>query len=194
MKRLLALLLVLGLASVANAAITAPGIFGISVDGVYPPPPDTEIFVDFPSGELILDVHSLEEGNTYYPYAFLLFAAGPGTVAGGDVTWGAGSLVDITGAALDGLIAQLDGFGYPGVTSSVNFEVLDTSGNNPPIPVGPVADGILFHCDGPGDVLIALMDFNTGAIFDEIIIHQVPEPMTLSLLGLGGLGLLRRRR
>jgi hypothetical protein len=33
-----------------------------------------------------------------------------------------------------------------------------------------------------------------GAILDTVTIHQTPEPMTIGLLGLGGLALLRRRR
>jgi len=58
--------------------------------------------------------------------------------------------------------------------------------------------GVIFlfdlHCAGPGDVLIELWDDRAGydAPVDTLIIHQVPEPATLAILGLGGL-LLRRK-
>jgi len=51
---------------------------------------------------------------------------------------------------------------------------------------------MLFHCDGPGDVTIALVD-NNGNIVDAQVIHQTPEPATLVLLGLGGLVLRKVR-
>jgi hypothetical protein len=52
------------------------------------------------------------------------------------------------------------------------------------------------HCESPNnDVTIQLWDDRVGydAPVDQLVIHQVvPEPMTLALLGLGGL-LLRRK-
>jgi len=50
-----------------------------------------------------------------------------------------------------------------------------------------------FHCDGPGIVTISLIDSGTGATIDTITVTQVPEPMTVALLGLGGLFLRRRK-
>ena len=73
-------------------------------------------------------------------------------------------------------------------------------------------DEIWFHCDSDtpvNDVTVLLtsgginvvnpdtMDLSTipaGTILDTLIIHQIPEPMTMALLGLGGLALIRRRR
>jgi hypothetical protein len=37
------------------------------------------------------------------------------------------------------------------------------------------------------------MNATTGVIEDTLTIHQIPEPTTIALLGLGGL-LLRRRK
>jgi len=44
------------------------------------------------------------------------------------------------------------------------------------------------------DVFVDLIDPQVGALIDTLTIHQIPEPITLALLGLGGLLLLRRRR
>jgi len=49
-----------------------------------------------------------------------------------------------------------------------------------------------FHCDGLGVVTITLMDAAQNTL-DTITITQVPEPMTVALLGLGGLFLRRRK-
>jgi len=76
--------------------------------------------------------------------------------------------------------------------------------------------GLMFHCDEPTDVTISLVAagqgitrleydayknvigqtviYAPGQVLDTILVHQIPEPMTMSLLGLGGLALLRRRR
>lgn len=56
---------------------------------------------------------------------------------------------------------------------------------------GVLISEVLFHCDGPGDVTIALVDDN-GIVVDTQVIHQIPEPFTLAMLGFGGL-LLKRR-
>lgn len=57
-------------------------------------------------------------------------------------------------------------------------------------------DGIVatseFLCQGEGDVQLVIYG-NDGEFADDLIIHQVPEPATMCLLGLGGL-LLRRKK
>ena len=56
-----------------------------------------------------------------------------------------------------------------------------------------VLDAKEFHCDALGDVVINL--YSSGfQTLDSITIHQViPEPITMALLGLGGLFLRRRK-
>jgi hypothetical protein len=44
------------------------------------------------------------------------------------------------------------------------------------------------------DVFVGLFDGGVGTLLDTLTIHQVPEPTTLALLGLGGLLALRRRK
>jgi hypothetical protein len=94
-----------------------------------------------------------------------------------------------SGRGADSSLARYEyedwGFGY---------EISDSqfSGTNP----GGVAFIFRFHCSAPGDVTISLYNTMVGDYEtpdDVILIHQVPEPATIALLGLGGL-LLRRRK
>ena len=67
-----------------------------------------------------------------------------------------------------------------------------------------LVDNLLLHCDGLGNVTLSLVNAANdgtiidgvgqlkGYVYDSVLIVQ-PEPMTIALLGLGGL-LLRRRR
>ena len=57
---------------------------------------------------------------------------------------------------------------------------------------GIIADVIL-HCAGEGDVTVLLGPAPSTDMLDKLIIHQIPEPMTMALLGLGGLFLRRRK-
>ena len=67
-------------------------------------------------------------------------------------------------------------------------------------PQGPSTPGIQFQVDltclkAGVDVFVDMWDAaDLSAPADSMIIHQVPEPITLALLGLGGLFLLRRRK
>jgi len=63
-----------------------------------------------------------------------------------------------------------------------------------PTSMGMLVRSIFFHCDGPGDATIALVD-DDGYIVDSQVVHQIPEPATMMLLGLGGvLAAIRKKR
>ena len=61
---------------------------------------------------------------------------------------------------------------------------------------------LMFHCEEATDVEILLIsdllvteggDIAAGTLLDSLYIVQIPEPMTIALLGLGGLFLRRRK-
>ena len=190
MKKLLILMLVLGMASMANALL-------ISVNGDTDPE-DTSITLA-PSQTAVIDI--MGEGEAPPMDAFLIIQ-GPGSIAGHTMLY-PGSItlyqeleefaatIPCTPAEM---LAMLAGAGYPGATdmSFMNF----ADGAAPGLPlVGKLVDDIIFHCEGddPPDVILSLVSGDFATVFDTQIIHQIPEPMTVMLLGLGGL-LLRRRK
>ncbi len=186
MKKLLVLMLVLGLASVANAATLK-----ISVDGEVDVP-DSTINV-FASDYLDLDIHSsgyasVEEDGTFVA---LVVDNGYGTITGGVVMIPPAPSM----SAMYGQSALADY--YPGLEPGEDGPWGIIAG--PPGEVtgpGIYFDEFLFHCEAEGDAVVRLIgtvDFASYVVYDTLTIHQVPEPASMLLLGLGGL-LLRRRK
>jgi hypothetical protein len=182
MKKLLSLVLVLALASLANAMILQ-----ISVNG-NPEPIDSTITL-LPSEEVVLDILS-PDGYTTGSDVYWALVVNPavGTISGGHV---------IMPPAPDGSSMLPADWGPYFSETELGVYGCVISYSAPTAPAGVYFDGIIFHCEGPGDAVIQLIstvDFGSFTVEDTVIIHQeIPEPATIALLSLGGL-LLRRKK
>ena len=219
MKKVVVLLLVFGMPSLAQASLQ------LSVNG--DPAPDKIILqgsdwitldidvldgTQLVGGDLAIVLSNpqghLEWGNILFadPVPTLYGTGGPGgvTYTQYNMPWG-------------------DPWSVNQSTSNPQYLKMGGSGNINGMwnTIGPytLADEILFHCDEGTDLEITLVAVDLryathvagsappfavtledllplvpqGEILDRIIM-RIPEPMTLALLGLGGLGLLRHRR
>lgn len=177
MKKLLVFMLVLGLAAGANAALS------LSVNGSPAPDEYTMNVCEY----IVIDITSTTADTYMAAIGFdevgLCEWKNP---AGGD-PWRIHH--DPGGEAGGGaMVMDLSGMGYPnywGVMASGSPEPLVTPGEHFQFD---------FHCKALGDVTIWLVETTPPyRMIDRMVIHQIPEPVSMVLLGLGGL-LLRRRR
>ena len=175
MKKLLVLLCVFALATVANATILE-----LSIDGATNGAGTTANTTLVVSDEITIDVYcSSHDGiapdywlgiegqnpdtGEWYRSTETLYAAGPQGVV-----------------MTNGTIGDAWYYNYV---------------QDPGTDVGEVGKwfDVVFHCTGEGELLINLYDPSGYNVIDTIAVTQIPEPMTIALLGLGGL-LPRRRR
>jgi len=192
MKKLLFLFMILGLVSVANAGIVDIVITSLNgeaidpavreIDVRYTDIIDLAIIFEAPADEYLVGcgvtinidgLASLDLSQTTAHAAFdpLLHAVGP-----------------------DWIVEAASYLGPQGVVEPLK-----------------VIENILIHCDSDNpinDVYVYLTDdpLQNTYVGDEnfnpvdwsygpgVVIHQIPEPMTLTLLGLGGLFLARRKK
>lgn len=65
------------------------------------------------------------------------------------------------------------------------------------LPETPRLPGVIYlvdlHCEGEGEVTVQIWEQGGGVLSDQLVITQTPEPMTIALLGIGGLFLRRRK-
>jgi hypothetical protein len=247
MKKLLSLLLVLGLSNMASAAIVgydivpSPGQDGRGFDPSMPLQPSEVVYVDIivtnpnPGVDSFVGINST--GEIY------LDVIGAGGI---DLQGRYGSLKSEPGLpTLDSIeVTYYELFNYdPGQPplrpEYLGFNIMDTGIDGPNgahdmmiaggLPAGEIAwliqdgqtpavifDHIPIHCSGDGDIEVVVtpaalacpfgipvvandtsafaLVADADAVGGSITIYQVPEPMTMALLGLGGLALVRRRR
>jgi hypothetical protein len=195
MKKLLILTLVLASASTAIADLDgwslwvadgcSPGVAPSFYDGDYEPV-DSEITLA-PNDYLWIGIHNATaEGYDPWPWPervlFLVFMDSPsGEWTGNDTQYIRPSFENE----------------YYGVYEGMDFWYVDSlyaQGD----PAGDVylgvTDAMEFHYLGAEDVEVILFDEDFTTVIDTFTIHQVPEPATVLLLGLGGLAIIHRKR
>ena len=166
MKKLLILMLVLGLASTANAAVVLSLNGNTDIDSI-------EINI---SDTVVVDIYNTDGGD-YDTYLDIYYTSeGAYSLSGATLTANAGDMSVIKGLEyLAGddceeywvVLAQSEGSSTPGSQFEVDI-----------------------HCE---KALTVYLELWAPTLVDTATIYQVPEPMTIALLGLGGLFLRRRR-
>jgi len=208
MKKLLVLFMVLGMCTGANAALT------FTVNGEEPVLP-IELY-ESDTIEIDIEGDGVDENPTPY-----LVVIGPGSINGGHILYDPTSgLIDYKDAeklcsdtntnayfypltvedALAFIARPIDhpdgGWGIPGTTDFSLAEIISDKTSNIPLTTGTLVDSIIFHCEGTGPVLIRMIYWDeNGELqdYDTLEISQIPEPITIGLLGLGALFLRRRK-
>jgi len=185
----LLLLFILCLVPSANA-----GLF-ISVNGVIEPPL-AEITLE-PDQTAILGING--DGFTPARVALYLLVEGPGSIDRATMIY-RGTLAayqdfpdwENPSSPEEQLQQARELLGRPELMdlSFITF----ANGAIPPAPLdGLLVDDIILHCDAAGDVTLSLISDDFTILYDTQVIQQVPEPMTLLLLGAGSLFAATRR-
>jgi hypothetical protein len=189
MKKLLVVLMVLSMAAIVNAALV------INVNG------KTGGASIGPNETATISIVASEEPSPSNLYLFVTDGSF-GTVSGGSVVFSsaAGEMALHHEGAGDQYVNTVHQYGWLDATQTYYINL--TANTNSSVVNGTVVDSVTYRAEIAGDstiILGGIVDDGQGeggylmAVWDTVVIHQVPEPMTMALLGLGGL-LLRRRK
>jgi hypothetical protein len=183
MKKLIVLLMILGISSVASAGLV-PTVAGKPMPSEITINMSDEIELD-----LEVDVETLVGG---YLIGFQL-SNGQAEFLTDRITFPFQDFMFKPKVDATSDIAQ----GYAAITAG-NF-----GDNSTVMPETALMKGLYVHCLDNTDVTLTVLvagstnvdnvALQKGAILGEMVIHQIPEPMTIALLGLGGLFLRRRK-
>jgi hypothetical protein len=176
MRRISIIIVILSITVSANAAVQ------IGVDGVLSPP---EVDVQI-GGTANISIWT----DTTIPVGSYLFGIlGVPIGEPGSISWD-----DIRPIEPCVFIEPGPEPPIPGFSSWIEFQISPITS---PVPGGSLLlDGIQFNCKGLGNVNLQLLgseDYSVWTYFDTQVIHQIPEPATIALLGFGAM-LLKRRR
>ena len=169
MKKVLVLMLVLGIASMATAGLT------ITVNGM---PAEDSSIVLAPSDYVLIGLYN--DGSVDQTIGYMAIESGPGSWTGVGGTYYPPSVPSAYAT-------------YIGFTSGLGdtWVMINAEPTVAKMGVGIVGE-FEFHCDDIGEVVLVYSD-DLQQVHDTLIIHQIPEPVTMGLLGLGGLFLRRRK-
>jgi len=200
MKKFICVLVFLALVNVANAGIVDIVISSLNGEPIQPTKEITILPTDVINFDIVYTLNNggVQEGSVFL-LSKILLVQGPGTLDWSTHTrptgyWN-GDLSSISPDPQNPGSALLD------------FAATDIG----TVPPGIILDHFLLHCDALGDVLLTLVetDRTKAGMSAEtdgsdlyplvsgpgVIVHQgIPEPMTLTLLGLGSLFLARRKK
>jgi len=182
MKKLLVLALVLTMASMSSAALK------IAVNGVI----DGTVTLQA-SETAVISIYTdaaIGFGSGDWAGVGLMAPTALATITGGAV-----SFTSEPGLSIQGTI---EGAAMPPMTGQEGIGLtLSVTGAN--IPANTLLfDGFILHCEGSGPTVVSLWGTTQYVEWDGgqlagVTITQIPEPMTMALLGLGGLFLRRRK-